>query len=105
WPLAATAANGKYVLILDDTQANIDLLQSILRSVGYETGSARTVALARALALERRPDLILSDFHLRNESGIDFIDWVKAQPALARIPFVFISSTVRAETDRKSGLE
>ena len=102
---AVAPANGKYVLILDDTQANIDLLHSILRSVGYETAPARTVAQARALALERRPDLILSDFHLRNESGMDFIDWVKTQPTLVHVPFVFISSTVRADTDRKSGLE
>ena len=102
---AAAAPNGKYVLILDDIQANIDLLNTILHSVGYETASAKTVAQARALARERRPDLILSDFHLRNESGMDFIDWIKMQPSLAGVPFVFISSTVRTETDRSSGLD
>jgi len=101
----ARAQNGKYVLILDDIQANIDLLHAILGSAGYETASAKTVAQACALARERRPDLILSDFHLRNESGLNFIEWVKTQPALANTPFVFISSTVRAESDRSSGLE
>jgi two-component system cell cycle response regulator len=101
----AAAPNGKYVLILDDTQANIDLLRSLLGSAGYDVGAARSVARARELALARRPDLILSDFHLRNESGLDFIAWVKTQPALAGVPFVFISSTVRAPSDRKAGLD
>jgi two-component system cell cycle response regulator len=101
----AAASNGKYVLVLDDTRANIELLRSILGSAGYEIGAAQNLAQACELALARRPDLILSDFHLRNESGMDFIAWVKAQPALAGLPFVFISSTVRAEADRRAGLE
>jgi two-component system cell cycle response regulator len=100
----ATAPNGKYVLIVDDTKANIELLRNILGSVGYETAAAQNLAQARALALKRRPDLILSDFHLRHERGTEFIDWAKTQPSLASVPFVFISSTVWADSDRKAGL-
>ena len=101
----APAPNGVYVLVVDDTQANIDLLSTILESAGYQSAAARDLTQARALALKRRPDLILSDFHIRHESGPQFIEWVKAQPSLASVPFVFISSTVRAEADRKDGLE
>lgn len=106
-PAAAAPAvgpNGKYVLVVDDTAANIELLEAILGSAGYECGAARDLSQARALALRRRPDLILSDFHLRNERGSDFIAWVKTQPTLASVPFVFISSTVQAQTDREDGL-
>jgi len=101
----APAPNGVYVLVVDDTQANIDLLSTILESAGYQSAAARDLTQARALALKRRPDLILSDFHIRHESGTQFIEWVRAQPSLASVPFVFISSTVRAEADRKDGLE
>jgi two-component system cell cycle response regulator len=73
---SAVAANGIYVLVIDDTLANIELLRVILGSAGYEIAAAQNLAQARELALRRPPDLFLSDFHIRRESGLDFIDWV-----------------------------
>ncbi len=47
-----------------------------------------------------QPNLILSDLHLPQKSGLDFLCAVKADPALAAIPFLLISSSLRNELER-----
>lgn len=81
------------VLLVDDTGANGELLKALLEPSGYEVLVARTMTEGEKLALERRPRLIVSDVHIGEEDGFDFIARVRAHAALAAIPFVFLSST------------
>ena len=50
------------------------------------------------------PDLILSDLHMPGEDGFNFVRRVKADPRLATLPFVFISSSIWGEADRERAI-
>ena len=87
-------------LVLDDSQANRDLFTSLLEPHGIAVAAASGIEEAFARIAELRPDLIISDVHVGHERGLDFFEQVKARPETARIPFIFISSTVFRITDR-----
>jgi DNA-binding response OmpR family regulator len=59
---------------------------------------------ALELLNDRSVDLILSDVCMTDGSGYEFIQSVKADRRLCRIPFVFITSTMLEEKDRAKGL-
>ena len=89
---------------MDNSPVNIELLRSIFEPFGYEITAAQNIQEGLRLARERRPDLILSDLHMPNGDGYDFIREVKADSELSTIPFIFISSTVWRDKDRIEGL-
>jgi two-component system cell cycle response regulator len=93
------------ILVVDDSAVNIELARSILEPAGYEIIAARSVAEALGMIGDVDPDLILSDVHMREANGFDFLRSLKADKLFSNIPFVFISSTVWREQDRIRGLE
>ena len=100
-PSAAAPAPKKHsmILVVDDVAVNLEVIRNTLEPFGFEVRSASTVSDALALAERARPDLILSDLHLRQEHGFDLFKAVKARPALGSIPFVFISASVWGGSD------
>src|SRR5262249_8664982 len=92
------------ILVVDNSLINLSLMRSTLEPCGYDIITTEGVRQALALARQTPPDLILSDLHMPEEDGYDFIRAVKADPELRRIPLVFLSSTVWREKDRMDGL-
>lgn len=92
------------ILVVDNASVNIDLLRGTLEPFGYEVIAANSVAGALELARQAPPGMIVSDIHMPGESGYDLIRAIKADPALCAIPFVFLTSTMRRESDLASGL-
>ena len=93
------------ILVVDNSSTNLSLACSILEPFGYQVIAVKRVREALILAKQTPPDLILSDLHMPDESGFDFILAVKADPQLRSIPFVFISSTTtRPKKDSQNGL-
>jgi two-component system, cell cycle response regulator len=101
---APVKVNGATVLVVDNSPANIKLSRSILEPFGYQIIAANGVDEAMTLLRTRQPDVILSDVHMPKKDGFDFIQAVKADAELRKIPFVFISSTVWDEREREVGL-
>jgi len=97
--------NGATVLVLDDSQMNLELKRDLLRPHGYNVVTADTPTKALHLAREHRPTLIISDVGMSEGSGFDFIRDVKADPLLRDIPFIFLSSTHWNEASRTLGLQ
>lgn len=92
------------ILVVDNSPVNITLARSMLEPFGYKIIDAKGVDEAMHLLEEQSPDVILSDLHMSLKDGFDFIEEVKADAELRKIPFVFISSTVWGETERDHGL-
>ncbi len=84
-------------LVLDDSVVNLDLLRSLLEPHGIQVQAATTIRQAMTLLDEQTPDLIISDMHIGQELGQDFYTLVKDRPALAAVPFMFLTSTVPRE--------
>jgi signal transduction histidine kinase/CheY-like chemotaxis protein len=86
------------VLYVEDTLANIQLIEAILeRRPDVSLLSATHGTLGYELARERRPDLILLDLHLPDVPGEELLERLRKDQATATIPIVVLSADARRE--------
>ena len=84
------------ILAVDDEASNLQLLRQILQD-HYRLRFAKDGQRALELAREERPNLILLDVMMPGMSGYEVCAALKADPALAAIPVIFV--TALTETD------
>ena len=91
------------ILVVDDTPENIDVLSSVLRSE-YKVKAALNGEYALKIATcAPKPDMILLDIMMPGMDGYDVCRQLKANPATARIPVIFVTAK-NQEEDEKKGL-
>ncbi|HLY97870.1 MAG TPA: response regulator [Candidatus Angelobacter sp.] len=90
---AAVASGRATILVVDDVAVNLDLIRSTLEPSGYTVIATHSVEEALRLIQENCPDIILSDLHMPFETGFRFLERLKADPAMASIPFVLFTSS------------
>lgn len=83
---------GQKILVVEDNELNLRLFCDILRAHGYEADPVRdgrdAVDRARAFA----PDLVVMDIQLPHISGLEIIEQLKADEALAPIPIMAVTA-------------
>jgi putative two-component system response regulator len=89
-------ANQPLILAVDDEAGNLQLLRHMLQD-DYRLAFAKDGRRALELARQERPDLVLLDVMMPGMSGYEVCAALKAQPATAAIPVIFV--TALAETD------
>jgi len=93
------------ILVVDDSPTNRELIYQTLAPFGFDVHLAHTVPVALEMLTQREGfDLILSDLHMPGEDGFNLVRRVKADARLARLPFMFISSSVWGESERRTAL-
>lgn len=92
------------ILIVDDNRTNLDVLESVLKELGYGALSARTGKEALELALKRPPDLVISDILMPVMDGYELCRKWKTDERLRHIPFVFYTATYTDPKDEAYGL-
>ncbi|GAC1459804.1 MAG: hypothetical protein NVSMB8_09830 [Candidatus Limnocylindrales bacterium] len=80
------------VLVVDDEEANIELIVRRLGGAGYETLTATNGTEAIAVALAEQPDLILMDVMMPGLDGWEATEQLKSDPTTAHIPVVFVTA-------------
>jgi DNA-binding NtrC family response regulator len=85
------------ILIVDDVPANLDLLLDLLEPKGYELLAASSGEEGLRIAEAAAPSLILLDVLMPRLDGYEVCRRLKANPATAHIPVIFI--TARDEPD------
>ncbi len=80
------------VMVVDDQPANLKLLEDILKQKGYSVRSFPRGRQALAAAAHDPPDLILLDINMPEMDGYEVCTRLKAAPALASIPVIFLSA-------------
>jgi two-component system cell cycle response regulator len=93
------------ILVVDDRPDNLQLAASLFGPCGYRVITASGVLAAREELRVCVPDIILSDMVMSDGSGYELIAWVKADQQLRTIPFLFITSTLTAESDRREAFD
>ncbi len=94
----------KRVLVVDDEIDVTELVSYHLRSRGLEVQTVNDPTGSLAAARAFRPDLVVLDVMMPDLNGFQICRLLRADPALARIPVIFL--TARAEeSDRIQGLE
>jgi two-component system, OmpR family, phosphate regulon response regulator PhoB len=95
---------GKQILIVEDEKPIRDMIAFGLRRAGFEVREAEDCASARASIADSRPDLLLIDWMLPDQTGLELTRAVKRGKDTADLPVIML--TARAdEHDKVSGLE
>jgi len=92
------------VLIVDDNETNLYMLEVLLRGHGFGVQFAHHGQEALEIAINDRPDLIISDILMPVMDGFALCRAWKKDPQLNEIPFVFYTATYTEPKDMKFGL-
>lgn len=92
------------MLVIDDSLTTRMLEQSILESAGYTVELATSAVEALHKAGERRYSLFLVDVEMPEMDGFEFVQRIRADPALREIPAILVTSRAAPE-DRRRGQE
>ena len=92
----------KRILVIEDTEDNRQIIRDLLSSVGYELIEAVDGAPGVAMAQSEHPDLILMDIQLPEIDGYEATRRIKADPALAAIPVIAVTSDALAGDEEKT---
>jgi len=81
------------ILIIDDSPANLSLLQAILELKGYNVVSTTCASQALKLAQEHKPELIISDMYMPGElNGLQVLCQIRQDASLRDIPVVITTA-------------
>lgn len=98
------AENRPLILVIDDMQVNFDVVRAALEPLGYRVADAQYPGQAADMARTMNPALILCDIHMPGFDGFEVFEQISADPQLAAIPFIFLSSTSKSELDEVRAL-
>ena len=81
----------KHVLVVDDEQDIVEFLTQLLEDNGYEVTSANDGLAAMNLVQEKKPDVILLDLQMPEETGTGLYRKLHNKKEYKDIPVVVIS--------------
>ncbi len=81
------------ILVVDDLSYNIKVVGKILDHAGYRVTVANNGEEAIARVKQAKPDLILLDLMMPKMSGLQVCQVLKANPAWAEIPVIFLTAS------------
>lgn len=81
----------KKVLIIDDEPDTITFLGTWLEDQGYCTCSASDGEHGMQMLLAEKPDLVLMDLKMPNQTGAQLYREIRGHDALAGLPVIFIT--------------
>jgi DNA-binding response OmpR family regulator len=86
-----------YILIVDDTPKNIQLLGTILKNIGYKIIVATNGLQALEILEKVKPDLILLDVMMPELDGYETCKRIKSNENLKDIPVIFLTAKTQPE--------
>ena len=92
------------ILVTEDERDIRELIAFTLRFAGYEVVTAENGEEGVQLAGQEKPDMILMDVRMPKLTGYEACARIKADPALADIPVVFLSAKGQ-EAEIRTGLD
>ncbi len=90
--LAALRGAGEHILIVDDSEANREILSRRLEEQNYKTEQAFDGASALAALREQPFDLILLDIMMPGMDGIAALRSIREQSSLAELPVIMATA-------------
>jgi len=93
---------GPGILIVDDSQSDLEFLAGMLRERGFEPRPVASGKLALRAARADPPDLILLDVRMPEMDGFELCGYLKADEALKDIPIIFITALTATEDKVKA---
>jgi len=95
---------GRHILVVEDEKPIRDMIAFGLRRAGFEVFEAEDATAARGAIADRRPDLMLVDWMLPDQSGLDLTRAIRRNKETEDLPVIMLTARA-AEHDKVSGLE
>jgi CheY-like chemotaxis protein len=83
------------ILIAEDNEANLALVEYLLRAAGHRTVAATDGLEAVRLAREARPDLVICDLQMPEVDGYSVLAQVREDPTLREMPVIALTAFSR----------
>jgi len=80
------------ILVIEDNEANLELMVYLLRAMGYEPLSAEDGLSGLALARDLVPDLVLCDINMPGMNGFEVATELRADVRTRQIPIIAITA-------------
>ncbi len=84
--------NPKTILVADDESHILHVVSLKLRNAGFKVLTARDGQEALDLALAERPDLLITDYHMPQLSGIELCQRLQQDPSTRAIPRIMLTA-------------
>jgi two-component system phosphate regulon response regulator PhoB len=95
---------GRQILVVEDEKPIRDMIAFGLRRAGFEVLEAEDASAARGAIADRRPDLLLVDWMLPDQSGLELTRAIRRSKETEDLPVIMLTARA-AEHDKISGLE
>ena len=82
----------KKILVADDETHILHVVSLKLRNAGFNVLTARDGQEALELAQQEQPDLIITDYHMPQLSGLELCQRLKQDPATSGIPAIMLTA-------------
>src|SRR3954463_16545318 len=82
----------KTILVADDESHILHFISLKLRNAGFRVVTARDGAEALEMAQAEHPDLLITDYHMPQLSGLELCQRLKADPATSGIPAIMLTA-------------
>ena len=90
------------ILVIEDQPDNRTILRDLLTAAGFTVLEAEDGEAGVAKALAEHPDLILMDIQMPLVDGYEATRRIKAQPAMAAVPIIAVTSYALAGDETKT---
>ncbi len=94
--------SARTILYVEDNEMNRKIVRDLLKRTSYQLIEAHDGEAGVAMALEKRPDLILMDIQLPKISGLDATRKLRAEAATAATPIIAITSFALSGDEQKA---
>jgi two-component system sensor histidine kinase/response regulator len=92
------------ILVVDDTEDNLDLLEFALKRKPVKMLRAASGQECLVVAEQKKPDIILLDIQMPEMDGFETLKRLRANPATAKIPVVFLTAQRKDADSIATGL-
>ena len=90
-----------YVLIVDDEPDLITLLRDQISMLGHEVAVARDGVEGLQIALERRPDVVVTDVIMPNMDGPEMLTELRRRPETREVPDIALTALTDTRTQAR----
>ncbi len=84
--------NERTILVADDETHILHVVSLKLKNAGYRVLTARDGQEALEMAQQEKPDLLITDYHMPQLSGIELCRRLKLDPATSHIPAIMLTA-------------
>jgi CheY-like chemotaxis protein len=91
------------VLLAEDDITMVSLLKTLLKMEGFEVAALKTGSDVPAEVGHENPDILFLDVHFGNQSGVEIIEAIRKNQALANLRVVMTSGMSMQEECMRAG--